>query len=202
MEERWRKSMKKRIITLAAGVLTAVCMVGCGNKVSDDVLTINQYKGLEVKKVEAIKVTDEDIEASINSTLSTMSTRNEITDRPVQNGDLVTIDYLGKVDGVAFDGGADEGAELSIGSGQFIPGFEEAIVGHSVGEVFDIDVTFPENYTETLAGKDAVFTITLHKIEQVIVPELTEELLPKLSETATTIEEFKQEVKEDLEVQN
>lgn len=194
--------MKKRILALVVGVLAAFPLVGCGSKISNDVITIKQYKGLEVEKVSAVEVTDEDVEASIESTLYTLSTTNEITDRPVQDGDYVTIDYVGKVDGVEFDGGSDEDYQLEIGSGTFIDGFEEAIIGHSTGEVFDINVTFPETYTEGLAGKDAVFTITLDKIEEIIVPELTEDLLPQLSLTATTIEEYKAEVKEDLEESN
>ena len=196
------KVMRKRFLALAIGAVMAMTVVGCSKGISDDVITIKQYEALEVAKVTPLEVTDEDVEMSIQSTLQTKATRTEITDRPVQNGDIVTMDYLGKTDGVAFEGGTAEDAELLIGSGQFIDGFEDALIGHSVGETFDINVTFPENYNEELAGKDAVFTITLHKIHVEVVPELTEELVKELSATATTIEDYKKENREYLELSN
>lgn len=196
--------MKKRMLALLISACAVLSLVGCrGNGVKDDVIEVKKYKGLEVDKVKTLEVTDEDIENSINSTLQSMSTTTEITDRAVENGDVVIIDYVGKVDGVEFEGGTAEGASLTIGSGQFIDGFEEAIIGHNIDEVFDINVTFPEEYhSEDLAGKDAVFTITLHKIQQVNVPELTEELVASLSATAKTIDAYKEEVKNDLQVSN
>lgn len=194
--------MKKKILALAIGAVMAVSLMGCGKDISNETITIKEYKGLKVEKVTPIEVTDEDVEMSIQSTLQTRATRTDITDRPVQTGDIVTMDYLGKVDGVAFEGGTAENAELKIGSGQFIDGFEDKLIGHTIGETFDIDVTFPKNYAEELAGKAAVFTITLHKIQVEVVPELTEELVKELSATATTIEEYKAETKEDLKVSN
>lgn len=194
--------MKKRLLVVVTALAAAVSLVGCSGKISNDMITISQYKGLEVKEVPSVEITDADVEASIQSTLEIMATRNEITDRPVQLGDVVTIDYVGKIDGVAFERGADEDEELEIGAGAFIPGFEEGIIGHNVGEVFDINVTFPEAYTAELAGKDAVFTITLDKITEVIVPELTDELVTQLSTTATTVEEYKAQEKENLQLSN
>lgn len=192
--------MKKRILAFALCMIMAVSVVGCS--ISDGVITIKKYKNLKVEKVIPAKVTDEDIEMSIQSTLQTMATRIDVTDRPVQSGDVVTMDYLGKVDGVAFEGGTAKDAELLIGSQTFITGFEEAIVGHTVGETFDINVTFPKDYNKELAGKPAVFTITLHKIQVEKVPELTEELVKELSATATTIEEYKKETRAYLELSN
>ena len=195
--------MKRRVLTLLVGAIMAVSLIGCGSKeISNDKITIKQYKGLEVAKAVADEVTDEMVEMSIQSTLETLATRTEITDRAVQSGDIVTIDYLGKVDGVAFEGGTAEGAELEIGSGTFIDGFEDQIIGHNVGEEFDIDVTFPENYTEELAGKAAVFTITLHKIEEEHIPELTDELVKEISTTATNIAEYKEQERENLRISN
>ena len=124
--------MKKRILAFALCMIMAVSVVGCS--ISDGVITIKKYKNLKVEKVIPAKVTDDDIEMSIQSTLQTMATRIDVTDRPVQSGDVVTMDYLGKVDGVAFEGGTAKDAELLIGSQTFITGFEEAIVGHTVGE--------------------------------------------------------------------
>ncbi len=198
--------MKKLVLTCVAGLLAATMLAGCSDNqtISNDVITITQYKGLEIEAVEAAEVTDEDVEESIRSTLEMMATSNEITDRAAQEGDVVTIDFVGKMDGVAFDGGSADDQTLELGAGQYIDGFEEGIVGHSKGEVFDIDVTFPEDYgAEDLAGKPAVFTITLDKIEEKIVPELTDELVvEKLSTTARTVEEYRAEEKENLILSN
>ena len=201
-ERKMEKSMKKRILACIVAACTVLSLVGCGGEIKNDKIKITQYKGLEVDKVESAEVTDEDVEASIQSTLYTLSTTNEITDRPAQEGDEVTIDYAGKVDGVAFDGGTAEDQTITIGEGKFIDGFEEQIIGHNIGETFDINVTFPEGYSEELGGKDAVFTITLDKIVERIIPELTEELLPQLSTTATTLDGYRAEVKKDLETSN
>lgn len=202
--------MKKKVFTILMISGLMIALAACGGKdknkkenseISNDKITIKQYKGLEVE-VETYPVTDEDVEQSIQSTLETMATRKEITDRATQNGDEVTLDYEGKLDGEAFDGGTAKGTKITIGNGGYVPGFEEGIVGHKVGETFDVPVTFPEQYAEHLAGKDVIFTMTIHKIEEVTVPELTEELLPKLSETAKTIEDYKKEVRKDLEKSN
>ena len=184
--------MKKKIIAALVGICTVVVMTGCGNKgISNDKITIKQYKGLEVEKVDPVEVTDTDVEDSINSTLQTKSTQNDITDRPAQEGDVVTIDYEGKKDGVAFDGGTAQDQQLELGSGSFIDGFEDGIVGHNIGETFDLNLTFPEDYkSEDLAGQAVVFTVTLDKISEVIVPELTDELVAELSESAKTIEDY------------
>ena len=139
--------MKKKIIAALVGICTVVVMTGCGNKgISNDKITIKQYKGLEVEKVDPVEVTDTDVEDSINSTLQTKSTQNDITDRQAQEGDVVTIDYEGKKDGVAFDGGTAQDQQLELGSGSFIDGFEDGIVGHNIGETFDLNLTFPEDY--------------------------------------------------------
>ena len=146
--------MKKRLITIVAGICALALLGGCaGGTISNDNITIKQYKGLEVDKVEEITVTDEDVEMSIQSTLQTLSTKTDITDRPAQEGDMVVIDYEGKVDGVAFEGGTATEQSVEIGAGMFVPGFEEGIIGHNIGETFDVNVTFPEQYAEELAGK-------------------------------------------------
>ncbi len=197
--------MKRKILAYAACVAAMTMLVGCsGGKISNDLITINKYKGLEVEKVTVAEVTDEDVEQSIQSTLQSLGTKEEITDRVSQEGDIVTVDFVGKMDGVAFDGGSANDQTITLGAGNYIDGFEEGIIGHSKGEVFDINVTFPENYGSTdLAGKDAVFTITLDKIEVLNVPELTDELVTsKLSTTAKTVEEYKQEEKEALILSN
>lgn len=194
--------MKKKIITLILGICTAAALAGCG-KISNDKITIEQYKGLEVQKVEAGKVTDEAVEESIQSTLQANSTKNDVTDRAVQEGDIATIDYVGKKDGVEFDGGSATDYPLAIGSGQFIDGFEEGIIGHNIGETFDLNLTFPEQYSSAeLAGQDVVFTVTVKGIQEVVLPELTDEFIQEVSETSKTVEEYKKEVKADLERSN
>ena len=195
--------MKKRILALMMGLCMTASLVGCGNgEIANDKIRIKQYKGLEVTET-AMPVTDDDVEMSIQSTLQTLSTTTDITDRPAQEGDSVVIDYEGKIDGVAFDGGTATEQTVEIGSGNYIPGFEEGIVGHNIGETFDVNVTFPEDYQATdLAGKAAVFTMKLHSIQEVHVPELTKDLLPQLSETAKTIKEYKAEVRKQLEESN
>ena len=122
------------------------------------------------------EVTDQDITDYINQNiLSSFATTNQVTDRAAQDGDTVNIDYVGTIDGVAFDGGSDQGYDLELGSGTFIDGFEEQIVGHTPGETFDVNVTFPENYgSADLAGKAAVFSTTLNYISETVTPEVTD----------------------------
>ena len=194
--------MKKRVLALIMALCMTTALAGCGNgEIANDKLRIKQYKGLEITET-VLEVTDDDVEMSIQSTLQTMSTKTDITDRPAQEGDSVVIDYEGKLDGVAFDGGTATGQTIEIGAGMYVPGFEEGIIGHNIGDTFDVNVTFPEEYTEELAGKAVVFTMTLHSIQEVHVPELTEDLLPELSETAKTIKEYKEEVRKQLEESN
>jgi len=196
--------MKKKVITALLLVsLAGGSLMGCGSKeISNEYVTVKQYKGLEVDKVEAEEVTDEAVENDIQSTLESYGTAEEV-DRAVEDGDTVTIDYVGKKDGVEFEGGSATESPLTIGSGYFVPGFEEAIIGHTKGETFDIDVTFPEDYNNgELAGQAVVFTITIHKIEQTAIPELNDEFVASVSEEATTVDEYKKEVKKALEESN
>lgn len=198
--------MKKSVIALIVSVFAAASLVGCSGKISNDIITINKYKGLEVKEVESVEVTDEDVDESIRSTMDVMglSEEKEITDRPAQNGDVVTIDFVGKIDGVEFEGGAGKGYELGIGTNSFIDGFESGIIGHTIGEEFDLNLQFPDPYelNPDLAGVDVVFTVKLHAIQCTIYPELTDTLVTQLSSTATTVEEYKKQEKENLQASN
>lgn len=197
--------MKKKILTFLLAVCVSAAVIGCGNgPISNDKITINQYKGLEVEKVDVIEVTDEMIQSSINSTLQTMATETEITDRAVKNGDVVLIDYSGNHNGDIFAGGTAEDQTLEIGSGSFIDGFEEGIIGHVIGDEFDLNLTFPDPYPNNpnLAGEEVIFTVKLKGITERVYPELTEDLVKEISETSTTVEEYKAEVKEALERSN
>lgn len=198
--------MKKRFATIIAGICAIALLGGCAGSagsLSNSNITIKKYKGLEVEKVEQIAVTDEDVEQSIQSDLETIATKTDITDRPAQLGDISIIDFEGKKDGVAFEGGAGTDYELELGSGQFIDGFEDGIVGHSIGETFDLNLTFPEDYSSAdLAGQAVVFTVTLKGLQQKNVPELTVEILEQLGTEAKTIDEYKAKVRADLETSN
>ena len=197
------KSMKRRVLAMILAVCTVFSMTGCG-KLSNDNITIKKYKGLEIAKQDIPDVTDADVEASIESTLDAYATYKDIKKRPVQEGDIITLDYSGKADGKKFEGGTAKDQELTIGSGQFIPGFEEAIIGHKKGETFDIDVTFPEEYPSNpdLAGKPAVFTITIDAIKEKVLPELTMDLIKEIGSDAESIEAYKAQVKKDIEKSN
>lgn len=159
-------------------------------------VTLKEYKGLSAEK-ETVKVTKAEVEAELNSMRERNARMIDVDDRAVKDGDIVTIDYEGFVDGVAFEGGKAENANLTIGSGQFIPGFEEAVIGHNIGEEFDINVKFPEEYHEELAGKDAVFHIVLHAIKYKELPELDDEFAKDLGEY-DTVDELKKGVEADI----
>ena len=196
--------MKKINIVLASALcVMALTLTGCSSELSNDKVTITKYKGIEVPKQEVVEVTDEDVDARIDSILVQNSYAIEVTDRAAELGDTALIDFEGKKDGVAFDGGTASDFELRLGSQQFIEGFEEGIVGHNVGETFDLDLTFPEDYgEETLAGQPVVFTVTLKALTIQETPELTDDFVKTVSETATTVDEYKEEVKKSLQEDN
>lgn len=198
--------MKKNLITIIAGICAMTLLVGCaGNTgtLSNRNIKIKQYKGLEVEKIETIAVTDEDVELSIQSELDTIATKTDITGRSAKLGDIAIIDFEGKKDGVAFEGGTGTDYELELGSGTFIDGFEDGVVGHKIGETFDLNLTFPATYGNTeLAGQAVVFTVTLKGLQEKTVPEITADVLEQLGRDAKTVEEYKAQVKEELEKSN
>ena len=160
-------------------------------------LTQDDYFGIEYTR-EDVEFTEDDVTARVDEILSSFSVKTEVFTRPAQNGDVITFDYTGSIDGVEFDGGKAENQVHTLGSGGFIEGFEEGIVGHKTGETFVVDVRFPDDYYEELAGKDAQFTMTLHKIEEVTKPTLTEEFVVQNTDFAT-VEEFMAQVRADLQ---
>lgn len=142
-------------------------------------VTLGAYTGIKIPKYE-YTVTDADIEREIESARERTATDVDVQDRPAALKDIVNIDFVGKVDGKTFEGGSAEKFDLTLGSGQFIPGFEDQVVGMNLGETKDLTVTFPEDYqAEDLKGKEAVFTVTLHKITAKALPELNDELAKK-----------------------
>ena len=158
---------------------------------------LGKYKGLKVTKIE-YAVTDEEIDKEINNMKERAARFVDVTDRAVENGDVAVIDFDGSVDGVHFDGGAAQNHNLTIGSGQFIPGFEEQIIGHNIGDEFDVNVTFPEEYhAADLAGRPAVFKVKVNAIKSKQYPELDDEFAKDVSEF-DTFEELKNATKEKL----
>lgn len=159
---------------------------------------LGKYKGIKAVKKPA-KVSAEDVKSHINNMLEQNSRIVTVeAKRKVKKNDIAVIDFEGFVDGVAFDGGKAENYELTIGSNQFIPGFEDQIIGHKAGEEFDVNVKFPEDYHAELAGKDATFKIKLHEIKVKEVPALDDEFVKDVSEY-DTVDELKKNVKEELE---
>ena len=159
---------------------------------------IEGYFGIEVTK-EVAPVTDEEITNELELVRERHSREIDANDRPAELGDTAVIDFEGFVDGVAFDGGKGEDYALKLGSGQFIPGFEEQIVGHSVDEEFDVNVTFPTEYhAEDLAGKASVFKVKLHALTKVELPELDDEFAKDVSEF-DTLDEYKADLKAKIE---
>ncbi|MCR5502642.1 MAG: trigger factor [Lachnospiraceae bacterium] len=190
--------MKKLSVLVFCGIFLAAALTGCagnegtaaGNGSSDqpaqgssegsalvylkdfnpdDYVTLGEYKGIEIS-LEEPSVTDEEIQERLDSLVASYKTYEEVTDRDdVRNGDIANIDYEGKKDGVAFEGGTAKGYDLGIGTGTFIPGFEDGLIGMKVGETRDVPLTFPENYGNAdLAGQDVIFTVTVNglKIEK------------------------------------
>ncbi len=162
---------------------------------------LGEYKGYEVTKY-TVKTTDADVEAELENVQKRYARTISVEDRAVKDGDIADINYEGFVDGTAFEGGKSEGHKLKIGSGQFIPGFEEQIIGHKAGEEFDITVKFPEDYhAEELKGKETVFKIKLNAIEMEELPLLDDEFAKDASDF-DTIAEYKADIKAKIEKRN
>ena len=160
-------------------------------------IEIKDYDGIEVEKL-STEVTDEMIDEEIDRVRERNSRMITVEDRAAENGDTVVIDFEGFCDGEAFEGGKAEEYNLELGSGNFIPGFEEQIVGHNTGDEFDIDVKFPEEYqAENLKGKDAVFKIKLHEIKTKELPEIDDDFVKDVSEK-DTVAEYREELKEQI----
>lgn len=159
---------------------------------------LGQYEGLEAYRP-SVEVDEEDIEEEIEAARMRVARLVPIGDRAIQNGDHVTIDYKGVKDDVPFEGGTAEGHKLEIGSNSFIPGFEDGLVGRTVGEDVELSLTFPEEYhAEDLAGEDVVFYVTIHEALEKKVPELDDDFVCDVSETSDTVEEYREEIREQL----
>ncbi|MDE6201937.1 MAG: trigger factor [Lachnospiraceae bacterium] len=200
-----KKFMAALITLVAAGALMA-----CGSTdtsglkyLSDfkakDFVKLGDYKGIEVQ-VEEPEITDDYLDGYIDYLLMNNPVSTPVTDRSVKMGDTANIDYEGKLDGVAFAGGTAQGFDLTIGSGRFIDGFEDGVVGMEIGETKDINLTFPDPYTNPdLAGKDVVFTVTVNSISLQEAPELNDEYVKSLGiEDCSTVEDYRNYIYDEL----
>lgn len=195
------------VLSLALGM---TMLTGCGKKVDgvDQQGMIDKYaaycdlpdyKGLEYKETKST-VTDADVKNKIDSLLQQYATKTQVKEGTVADGDNVNIDFVGSIDGVEFEGGNSDGAgyDLTLGSGSMIPGFEDGIVGHKVGETFNIKATFPENYgKDELNGKEADFKITINYLTQTALPEYNDAFVASYTD-ATSVLEYEDSVRKDL----
>lgn len=202
--------MKRFLATGMAVVLTVSMLAGCGSSTDEKslssidlekyVTSIGEYKGMELTGTK-LEITDEYLESYIDYMLENSKEPHPVEGRAVQDGDVVNIDYEGKKDGVAFEGGTAQGQDLEIGSGKFIEGFEEGLIGANVGDTVDLNLTFPDPYhNEELAGAAVVFTVTVNSISELIRPELTDEYVKSLGmEDCQNVEQFYDVVRQSLE---
>lgn len=158
---------------------------------------LGEYAGLEAEYGET-EATDEDVENELKNMLDRNSRLVTIEDRVAEMGDTAEIDFEGFVDGEAFEGGKGENFPLELGSGQFIPGFEEQVAGHKTEEEFDVNVTFPEEYEPSLAGKDAVFKVKINEIKTKELPELDDEFAKDVDDEVETLDELKEKLKKQI----
>lgn len=192
---------KQRIGAIVLAGAMILSMTGCGNskaKAYSKYVTLGDYKGIEYTKTVA-EVTDDDVQAELDSFVSGLTETEEVTeDRAVQADDIVNIDYVGTKDGEEFEGGSATGYDLTIGSGSFIAGFEDGLIGHKKGEEVSLDLTFPEDYSsEDLAGQDVNFKVTINSISVKKAPKLTDELV-KSNTDYDTISAYKDSIRKDL----
>ena len=194
---------KKSIAALIMAACLAATAMGCGSKgLSNEYVTISQYKNVETQKVDEAqtKVTKDDVDAYIDSKLAEETV--EVTDRELREGDIAQVEYEGKLNGETFDKGT-----LTLGNGeQYVEGFEEGIYGHNANETFDVPVTFPEGYGGTekpeLSGADVNFTVKISEIREKKYDKPTNEFVKEVSDKSKTVKEYKKEVKKILEKEN
>lgn len=201
---------------LAAVLSMAIILSGCGKKGEtaasikvdsynvDDFVTLGQYKNFEIEYEQAGEVTDEDVEMEIASIIDADTKYDPITDRDtVQKGDVVEIDFTGNIGGAPFDGSSATGEYLEVGSGTYVTGFEDQLIGKKPATPFDVNVKFPEDYyDQEIAGKDAVFNVTIKSINKKTAPTLDDAYVQTKSETSKTVAEYKEEIKNKLRKDN
>lgn len=197
--------MKKQSVgaIILAGIMV-LGMTGCGNskaKSYSKYVELGEYKGIKYTKT-VEEVTDKQVDDKMTAFINGLAKKTEITDRAVEDGDIVNIDFVGKKDGEEFEGGSAEGYDLTIGSKSFIDGFESGLIGHNIGETVDLNLTFPDDYqSEDLKGQEVVFTVTINSITVKENPELTDDLVKENSDF-DSIKAYKDSIRKDLETAN
>lgn len=200
---------RKKLLTLSAvimGLMLSVVLTSCGSGGSmpydglnlDDYLTVGKYTGLETEKIK-VKVSEQEIQEKVEAALKENQKNEKLEKGEVlKKGDTANIDYLGKVDGKEFDGGASQGFDLELGSNAFIEGFEDGLIGTKVGDTTDVEVTFPEDYQgKKVAGKDAVFTVTVNSATRPNVPEYDEAFVKKYTDFKTK-KEYEESLRQSI----
>lgn len=193
----------KSILALGLCCLLTLSLTSCGNPYSgvnfDEYIEVGEYKGLATEKI-SVSVTDSEVTSEIDSRRQAAAETKSVTEGTVKSGDTVNIDYVGSIDGAKFEGGEAEGYNLTIGSGTFIDGFEDQLIGMKVGTTKNIKVKFPDDYSKAeLAGKNAIFAVKVNSLEKQVVPELNDEFAKKDSDgEAKTVKEYKEFIKKYL----
>ncbi|MCQ4638073.1 trigger factor [Anaerovorax odorimutans] len=196
--------MKKKLIalTLIVCLIAVMGLTGCGSKPYSqydlsEYVKVGNYKGLEMEKI-SVSVSDEEVTAKVQSNVEDSKTTEKKKEGTVAKGDKVNIDYEGKIDGKVFEGGSKKGDDLTIGSGQFIPGFEDGLIGKEIGSTQDLNLKFPDDYQNTdVAGKAVVFTVKINYVSVDTIPEYNDAWVAKNSKVKTTAE-YEKQVKEQL----
>ncbi len=191
--------MKKLSLLFMLLLVCALVFSGCGKEEKpydydlSEYVTLGQFPNVEIDKDEIDKKVDE----AVNEITSQYAEENEITDRAVENGDTVNISYVGKIDGEEFEGGSSNGTDLTIGSKEFIDGFEDGLIGKNLGEEVELNLVFPEDYhNEDLSGKDVVFSVKINSIKAKVNPELTDDMVKEKTEYSTVAEYLEEKEKE------
>lgn len=187
--------MRKVLKACLYGLTAAMLLAGCSKKVEEDSVKLGNYKGVEYTPA-AVEVTDEQVESAIQNLIDQYPIITEV-DRAAELGDIVNIDFEGLKDGVAFEGGASTGYDLTLGSRSLIDGFEDGLVGAVKGQELSLDLTFPEDYNEELGGQDVVFNVTVNSVKESTPPELTDDFI-KANTESETIDEYKEAARADL----
>lgn len=193
--------MKKKYLLAVLCLTVAASLVGCDRKhpIKNSYVEVGQYKGIEVEK-EAATVTDEELNNQIQSDLQSLQTSKEITNRAARQGDTVNIDFQGYMANKPVENTDGKGYDLKLGSGQFIPGFEDNLIGLKKGQKKTFEVTFPKDYanSEELRGKKVTFKVTVNQIKQVTVPKLTDKTVQRINKNYKTVNDYKNDLKKKM----
>jgi len=197
--------MKKQRLAAALLVGTlAMGLTGCGNSTANaykKYVELGDYTNIEYT-MDVAEVTDQDVQTQLDAFVNGLAEKNEV-EREIKEGDIVNIDFVGTMDGEAFEGGSSEGYDLTIGAHMFIDGFEDGLIGHKKGDQVSLDLNFPDPYpnNEDLAGKPVNFAVTVNTVSEKITPELTDQLVADNSD-CKTIDEYKEKTRKDMQTQN